>query len=792
MCLAFLQPPTSWHRPRHNSSHAATTQSRTRATSLSRTASGSRVSADDDDDDDDDDGAAPALFSPMRRASTSAAPPTSRSPCSTTAASTAACTASSTTACVPIAMVGSVARWVLGVVVVMLEGGGGDAAGGGSLVVGGFVGFVVDEDDKDDDLDDEEEEEDKEEDEDEDVEDEMPPRVRTPSATVRYQPASFSSAVATRRCSCGCEEQTLHSSVAEMARVASRLEVSTASMVRGPGGGGGGWWLLVPPLLLPVVEADLDPDNDGDDEDDGNDERHMLAHVCKALMALAAAVRQGFVGLEQRRVGVLTRLLALVPAFLLIGKPPSFEIASGSDGGVVAVMALVPKLATSQDSQASMSDREPREEGAESASRSGSSDAAGPTMNSDSSLPLGDVPTVPDGSRLKKARPWLLVPRVWASSGYKLHSIVGHNARRCKTLTRDREGLAGLNRSSAERRLIASRPARRVGRPQGRGSRQPKARRDSATRGADFEVRGVSLEQSADPGTPASPNTRRSSGAVDPGDSAPLPSPLDTPPSLGSLTPMRSRQQPAHSSESVAAGSSYRSLAPSARSECESDCIELAMTTQRELESATNRLSSTYAPTGPWAADTVQAAEAAMQTAGAAMRRMSTTLICPCSEKLETGVIVSAACLSILDLYGAIVSRFTTRPMCTASQHSPLMAIMSNTSGVDGGGSGLELLWGDVLPSFSAPGDALRCGQKEDHMLLHVLGELAKLATVVCQFTNRYRPGVGQAQPGSSEMEILQGLAALLKYRLKGAGEDTAAKLQTAPPHRGTHTGGTA
>lgn len=378
-------------------------------------------------------------------------------------------------------------------------------------------------------------------------------------------------------------------------------------------------------------------------------------------------------------------------------------------------------------------------------------------------------------------------------------------------------------------------PARRVGRPQGRSSRQPtKARRDSATGGTDRDAQNVSPQhQSAYPVTPVSPRSRQNSGGVDRRDPATFPSPLGTPPRLGPLTPpILSRQRPVNSSEPVAAGSgpsstisssstSATSAVPSSLAlsagqthsdNCESDCIELAMATQRQLEAATGRVSATvtpHTPSGPWTAEVVQAAEVALQTAGAAMRRISTTLICPCAERLETGVLVSAACLSILDLYGAVVSRFTARPppLCATAasqrqQQSPLMAIMASTSasavdgGSGGGNGGLGLLWDEVVPSFCGlgAGDALlRCGQKEDQLLVHVLGELAKLATVVYQFTNRYKDGVGQAQPGSSEMEILKGLAALLKYRLKAAGDETAAKLQTAPPHRGsTRPGGAA
>ena len=183
--------------------------------------------------------------------------------------------------------------------------------------------------------------------------------------------------------------------------------------------------LPLPRLLLLVVDTDPDPDEDGDREDDEKDDRHISAHVCIALMALVTAVRQVLVGLGQRCVGTSTTLLAPVPIFLLRGMALSIGIVSESDGGVVAAMASVPKPPTSQDSQASMSDREPREAGAESASRPDNSDAVVPSRNPDSSLPSGDVPTAPDGSILKSVRPWLLLPRVWAISGYKLHSIVG-------------------------------------------------------------------------------------------------------------------------------------------------------------------------------------------------------------------------------------------------------------------------------------------------------------------------------------------------------------------------------
>ncbi|KAK3297916.1 uncharacterized protein B0H64DRAFT_393390 [Chaetomium fimeti] len=187
-----------------------------------------------------------------------------------------------------------------------------------------------------------------------------------------------------------------------MVYVASRLEVSMASRVRGPPA-----WLafvVVPavllvavvvfpplPLLLVLVEDDLAPG--------GEDDRHMSAHVCSALMALAAAARQGLAGLEHlRRLGASAALLGWVLILLPMGgmPPPCACPASGPEGGVIAAVASAPKPPASHGSQASMSEREG---GPESVKNSDNDEAVTPSPNSDSSLPPGDVPALPDGLR---------------------------------------------------------------------------------------------------------------------------------------------------------------------------------------------------------------------------------------------------------------------------------------------------------------------------------------------------------------------------------------------------------
>jgi hypothetical protein len=201
-------------------------------------------------------------------------------------------------------------------------------------------------------------------------------------------------------------------------------------------------------------DHDSGEEEDDDDDEDAGEERHMSAHACSAPTALAAATMQGLAGLEQLPVCVLlvrsggaVLLLLLVrggptpttPAWwlLLLGTgmlPPACAkpVAGSDDGGVTAVVVLpVPSPPRSHDSQASRS-----------GSVGWSGSASKSEICSDSSLPPGDVPMVPAGSKSK-----LLVPRGWASSGYKLHSIVGwHGVKRRRTLP----GKSGRGREAWE------------------------------------------------------------------------------------------------------------------------------------------------------------------------------------------------------------------------------------------------------------------------------------------------------------------------------------------------------
>ncbi|KAH6624378.1 hypothetical protein B0J18DRAFT_177052 [Chaetomium sp. MPI-SDFR-AT-0129] len=319
---------------------------------------------------------------------------------------------------------------------------------------------------------------------------------------------------------------------------------------------------------------------------------------------------------------------------------------------------------------------------------------------------------------------------------------------------------------------------------------------------------------------------------------------LPTPPSARSRQQSRSSEDHHHHHPAINLPAS-----PSPSRICEqtgTDCVSLIMAVQSQLESALTSASVSipHSRFGSVRAGSVENSRTVIQVASAAMRKLSTILICPCSGRLETGVLISAACLSILDLYGGVVRRSVTNSspddgehLTTADRHGALGGSVAGIGSVgclksaDGNGgtegcgchhhqndtgnvtvhrNGNEDENENVMayspaespllftPQGSSSSSIVR--ENVNLILVHVLDELAKFAAVVYQFTKRYEGGTGSGSStlskeglmmsscysSESEMLILQGLAVLLKKRLKAVGNDTAAQLQADPLRRGT------
>ncbi|MCJ1268838.1 hypothetical protein MMC22_008726 [Lobaria immixta] len=199
--------------------------------------------------------------------------------------------------------------------------------------------------------------------------------------------------------------------------------------------------------------------------------------------------------------------------------------------------------------------------------------------------------------------------------------------------------------------------------------------------------------------------------------------------------------------------------------EC-SDCVTVAMsmlqhltmTSMQPLPLSSSTSTSTCSlasqhhlePNAPLDLDTL------LNTASTAIKRLSTILICPCSCKIDVGLLNAALCGAILDLYDTIL-RSSFDPPKSQSSSTPT----ANDMGL------------------CVAKSSLRGGANESRQVTRVLEELPKVANLVMQFAQRYSSAFsGRAGTAGLELEdeeegegaadlLLPALAASQKTRLR-------------------------
>ncbi|KAJ5722351.1 hypothetical protein N7488_000386 [Penicillium malachiteum] len=112
------------------------------------------------------------------------------------------------------------------------------------------------------------------------------------------------------------------------------------------------------------------------------------------------------------------------------------------------------------------------------------------------------------------------------------------------------------------------------------------------------------------------------------------------------------------------------------------------------------------------------------QTITTALHRLSNILRCPCSESTETGMLISALCISIIDVHSMAINKFKCSPPTT--QDLPAMQA-----------------WNNLGVSYEAIGETAA---------MQIIGELSKVANLVLQFTERYR-AIQVASGNQAELE---------------------------------------
>ncbi|PMD29844.1 hypothetical protein L207DRAFT_593158 [Hyaloscypha variabilis F] len=205
-----------------------------------------------------------------------------------------------------------------------------------------------------------------------------------------------------------------------------------------------------------------------------------------------------------------------------------------------------------------------------------------------------------------------------------------------------------------------------------------------------------------------------------------------------------------------------------------SDCATIASDTQLQLALARHRLTLQHShPSAP--APDLAPRPAALETVAAAFRALSSVLVCPCSEMHTVGLLAGAVGLAMLDVYSAIISdsrahhqdRHEQAPM---TDGSCMLLSMEDE----------QLLFGGLSNSDSSSGHGARASPNEDEdedgdaTIVRVLGELARVARVVMQFSKRYEKEDEEEEHLPRSPGYLIALATLLRSHLQSVTMDAA------------------
>lgn len=227
------------------------------------------------------------------------------------------------------------------------------------------------------------------------------------------------------------------------------------------------------------------------------------------------------------------------------------------------------------------------------------------------------------------------------------------------------------------------------------------------------------------------------------------------------------------------------------------DCVGSTIAIQEQLEATSERLRL------PGAMDPSGLLAPAVEVLGTACDRLATVLVCPCSAQLGTGLLVATACVSMLDVYRALLLvAASTAGAGRGSSRSPSFG-RADPPGNDGSGGLFEQGWGGVPDYFSvssssgashqggrrlslAPEEQRLPGGRQGEAVMRIMEALPRAASLILQFAKRYKAsdsttslrGSCAAAPGSSE--LLYALAAYLRVRLQRLTSEATEQLQCA------------
>lgn len=216
--------------------------------------------------------------------------------------------------------------------------------------------------------------------------------------------------------------------------------------------------------------------------------------------------------------------------------------------------------------------------------------------------------------------------------------------------------------------------------------------------------------------------------------------------SNGAVLPYISKDNNDSSSRLVLGSKVLSDEASSPPERSHSDCAVLAIDLLQELDMTT--WARSFATPSLSGSDT-GILDAQFQVASAAIKYSSTILICPCSRRMEVGLLAAAVCNALLDTYEAILRYSKKFPKVSAFAGKPQDIDRRSVKGFTEQNHG---------KSHESPDQ----GTNETAVAMRLLEELPKVANLVTQFTKRYRQNAE-----NSSKDLHQVLAASLTASLK-------------------------
>ncbi|OQE39328.1 hypothetical protein PENCOP_c007G00410 [Penicillium coprophilum] len=172
----------------------------------------------------------------------------------------------------------------------------------------------------------------------------------------------------------------------------------------------------------------------------------------------------------------------------------------------------------------------------------------------------------------------------------------------------------------------------------------------------------------------------------------------------------------------------------------EPDCVLVALDILSEIEVPAEQLRQVSAVNASLLNTTAQ-------TITAAFHRLSILLICPCSKRAEVGMLISAICMSIIDMHAMTIANVAKDQPRTGLPSQPM--------------------------TWDGPNIGTHRSIEHEATAMQVLVELSELAKLILQLDERYNEGNGSLNRESlgngSELpaDFLPGMAASLQERLQ-------------------------